>query len=163
MSKAHVIGLGKSGVAAARLLRREGWEVELSDRNTSENFLNQQQLLSAEQIQVKLGYSLELYGSDLPDLIAVSPGVPWDVPVLVQAREMSIETIGEMELAWRLLESTPWVAITGTNGKTTTMFNIFTTPSWPNIVVTKKNFIISTTTATTTTTLPPSKNSKYEL
>ena len=50
-----------------------------------------------------------------------------------------------------------------TNGKTTTMFNIFTTPSWPNIVVTKKNFIISTTTATTTTTLPPSKNSKYEL
>ena len=120
MSKAHVIGLGKSGVAAARLLRREGWEVELSDRNTSENFLNQQQLLSAEQIQVKLGYSLELYGSDLPDLIVVSPGVPWDVPVLVQAREMSIETIGEMELAWRHLQSTPWVAVTGTNGKTTT-------------------------------------------
>jgi UDP-N-acetylmuramoylalanine--D-glutamate ligase len=120
MSKAHVIGLGKSGVAAARLLRREGWEVVLSDSNTSENFLNQQQLLSAEQIQVKLGYSLELHGSDLPELIIASPGVPWDVPVLLQARKLGIETIGEMELAWRYLQSPPWVAITGTNGKTTT-------------------------------------------
>lgn len=120
MSKAHVIGLGKSGVAAARLLRREGWEVVLSDRNTSENFLKQQQLLSAEQIQVKLGYSLELHSSDLPQLIVVSPGVPWDIPVLLQARELGIETMGEMELAWRNLQSIPWVGITGTNGKTTT-------------------------------------------
>ena len=129
MSKAHVIGLGKSGVAAARLLRREDWEVTLSDsanaekfaaRNTSENFLKQQQLLSAEQIQVKLGYSLELHDSDLPQLIVASPGVPWDVPVLLQARELGLETIGEMELAWRHLQSIPWVGITGTNGKTTT-------------------------------------------
>ncbi len=55
MSKAHVIGLGKSGVAAARLLKREGWEVELSDGNTSETLLQQQQELAAEQITVKLG------------------------------------------------------------------------------------------------------------
>ena len=51
---------------------------------------------------------------------------------------------------------------TTTYGKTTTMFSIFTTPSWPNIIVTKKNFVISTTTVTTTTTLPPSKNYEYE-
>ncbi len=129
MSEAHVIGLGKSGIAAARLLRREGWEVVLSDaaraeslaaRNTSENFLKQQQLLSAEKIQVKLGHSLELCGSDLPQLIVASPGVPWNVPVLLKARELGIETIGEMELAWRHLQSIPWVGITGTNGKTTT-------------------------------------------
>jgi UDP-N-acetylmuramoylalanine--D-glutamate ligase len=120
MSKAHVIGLGKSGVAAARLLKREGWEVELGDRNTSETFLQQQQELAAEQITVKLGYSLDLNGTDLPQLIVVSPGVPWDIPVLVKARELGIETIGEMELAWRHLKSQPWVAITGTNGKTTT-------------------------------------------
>ncbi|MBE8997745.1 UDP-N-acetylmuramoyl-L-alanine--D-glutamate ligase [Nostoc sp. LEGE 12447] len=120
MSKAHVIGLGKSGVAAARLLKREGWEVELSDGNTSKTLLEQQQELAAEQITVKLGQSLELNGDNLPQLIVVSPGVPWDIPVLIKARQLGIETIGEMELAWRNLRSLPWVGITGTNGKTTT-------------------------------------------
>ncbi|AUT01069.1 UDP-N-acetylmuramoyl-L-alanine--D-glutamate ligase [Nostoc sp. CENA543] len=120
MSKAHVIGLGKSGIAAARLLKREGWEVMLSDRNTSETLLSQQQALAKEQITVKLGHSLELDGADIPNLIVVSPGVPWDIPVLVKARELGIETIGEMELAWRNLYKLPWVGITGTNGKTTT-------------------------------------------
>lgn len=120
MSKAHVIGLGKSGVAAARLLKREGWEVELGDKNTSSNLLKQQAELASEQITVKLGYTLELEGSDLPKLIVVSPGVPWDVPLLVKARELGIETIGEMELAWRYLNNVPWIGITGTNGKTTT-------------------------------------------
>jgi UDP-N-acetylmuramoylalanine--D-glutamate ligase len=120
MPKAHVIGLGKSGIAAARLLKREGWEVELGDRNTSLDFLKQQQELATEQITVKLGYNLELNDSDLPQLIVVSPGVPWDIPVLIKARELGIETIGEMELAWQHLQSVPWVGITGTNGKTTT-------------------------------------------
>ncbi|MDF5726822.1 MAG: UDP-N-acetylmuramoyl-L-alanine--D-glutamate ligase [Rhizonema sp. PD38] len=120
MSKAHVIGLGKSGVAAARLLTREGWEVELSDRNTSEYLLAQQLELAAEQITVKLGYSLELEDSNLPQLIVVSPGVPWDISMLVKARKLGIETMGEMNLAWQHLQSVPWVAITGTNGKTTT-------------------------------------------
>ncbi|MBN3895001.1 MAG: UDP-N-acetylmuramoyl-L-alanine--D-glutamate ligase [Nostoc sp. NOS(2021)] len=120
MPRASVIGLGKSGVAAARLLKREGWEVELSDGNTSETLLLQQQELAAEQITVKLGQSLELNGANLPQLIVVSPGVPWDIPVLVEARQLGIETIGEMELAWRNLRSLPWVGITGTNGKTTT-------------------------------------------
>ncbi|MFW9264709.1 UDP-N-acetylmuramoyl-L-alanine--D-glutamate ligase [Nostoc sp. CALU 546] len=120
MPRATVIGLGKSGVAAARLLKREGWEVELSDGNTSEALLQQQQELAAEQITVKLGQSLELNGANLPQLIVVSPGVPWDIPVLIKARQLGIETIGEMELAWRNLQSLPWVGITGTNGKTTT-------------------------------------------
>ncbi len=120
MPLAHVIGLGKSGVAAARLLNREGWEVVLSDRNTSESLLQQQQELAAEEITVKLGYSLELEGTDLPELIVVSPGVPWDLPALVRARDLGIKTIGEMELAWQNLQSIPWIGITGTNGKTTT-------------------------------------------
>ncbi len=120
MSKAHVIGLGKSGVAAARLLKQGGWEVEIGDSGTSSVLLTQQQELAREQITVKLGYSLDLESSDLPELIIVSPGVPWDIPLLVKAREMGIETIGEMELAWRNLKSIPWVGITGTNGKTTT-------------------------------------------
>ncbi|MBE9200024.1 MULTISPECIES: UDP-N-acetylmuramoyl-L-alanine--D-glutamate ligase [unclassified Nodularia (in: cyanobacteria)] len=120
MPRASVIGLGKSGVATARLLKREGWEVVLSDSNTSSSLLKQQQELATEQITVKLGHSLDLDGTDLSDLIVVSPGVPWDIPVLVQARELGIETIGEMELAWRYLQASPWVGITGTNGKTTT-------------------------------------------
>ncbi len=127
MPRASVIGLGKSGIAAARLLKQEGWEVELCERNTSPTLLQQQQELAAEQITVKLGYSPEFNDSDLPQLIVVSPGVPWDIPALIKARELGIETIGEMELAWRHLRrrsqpeaSLPWVGITGTNGKTTT-------------------------------------------
>ncbi len=119
MPKAHVIGLGKSGVAAARLLNREGWEVEIGDTKTSPDLLKQQQELAVEGITVKLEYSLELNDTELPKLIVVSPGVPWDIPALIAAREKGIETIGEMEFAWRNLRSIPWIAITGTNGKTT--------------------------------------------
>ena len=53
-------------------------------------------------------------------MIVVSPGVPWDIPILVAAREKGIDTIGELELAWRYLDSVPWIGVTGTNGKTTT-------------------------------------------
>ncbi len=120
MPNAHVIGLGKSGIAAARLLKRTGWEVTMSDRNTSEPLRQQQQQLEREGIAVHLGYYLELDTPDLPQLVVVSPGIPWDSPALVAARSHGIETIGEMELAWRHLQSCPWVAITGTNGKTTT-------------------------------------------
>ncbi|MEM7579317.1 MAG: UDP-N-acetylmuramoyl-L-alanine--D-glutamate ligase [Mastigocoleus sp.] len=120
MPKAHIIGLGKSGIAAARLLKQEGWGVEIGDRKTSPDLLQQQLTLAEEQIDVKLGYSLDLTASDLPQLIVVSPGVPWDIPLLIQARERGIETIGEMELAWRHLSSIPWIGVTGTNGKTTT-------------------------------------------
>lgn len=120
MPNAHIIGLGRSGIAAARLLKREGWEVILSDRKTSVSLRQQQKELSSEGITVQLGSSLELNTSDLPQLIVVSPGVPWDIPVLIEARNKGIDTIGEMELAWRHLHSIPWVGITGTNGKTTT-------------------------------------------
>jgi len=120
MSKAHIIGLGKSGIAAAKLLKRSGWLVTIGDAKSSAELQRQQQELAAQGIQVKLGYSLNLDSPDRPELIVVSPGVPWDIPVLIQARNLGIETIGEFELAWRNLQSLPWVAVTGTNGKTTT-------------------------------------------
>lgn len=120
MLNAHIIGLGRSGISAARLLKRKGYSVTVSDRTTSASLQQQQQQLAHEGITVKLGYSLDLDASDLPQIIVVSPGVPWDVPILTRARELGIETIGEMELAWRHLQSRPWVGITGTNGKTTT-------------------------------------------
>jgi UDP-N-acetylmuramoylalanine--D-glutamate ligase len=120
MPEAFVIGLGKSGIAAARLLKQEGWEVEIWDSSTSPNLLEQQQQLAKEHITVNLGNTPDLENSDLPKLIVVSPGVPWDIPILRKARDLEIETIGEMEFAWRHLQNIPWVAITGTNGKTTT-------------------------------------------
>ncbi|MDV2995827.1 MAG: UDP-N-acetylmuramoylalanine--D-glutamate ligase [Chroococcidiopsis sp. SAG 2025] len=120
MSNACVIGLGKSGVAAARLLKREGWQVILSDRSDSASLRQQQQQLAAEGITVCLAHTPNLDGTDSPQLIVVSPGVPWDADILNRARELGIETIGEMELAWRYLNAVPWVGITGTNGKTTT-------------------------------------------
>ncbi len=120
MPKAHVVGLGRSGIAAARLLQTTGWQVELSDRNDSAPLQTLAQSLTQEGITVQLGTALQLATADPPDLIAVSPGVPWDLPVLQAARDRGIDTLGEMELAWRYLQGSPWVAITGTNGKTTT-------------------------------------------
>ena len=120
MIKAQVIGLGRSGIAAARLLKQEGWQVTISERNFSESLQNQQQTLAQEGITVKLGDSQTLDDSNLPQLIVVSPGVPWDIPILIGARNRGIDTIGELELAWRYLKSYPWIGITGTNGKTTT-------------------------------------------
>ncbi|HEY9640386.1 MAG TPA: UDP-N-acetylmuramoyl-L-alanine--D-glutamate ligase, partial [Coleofasciculaceae cyanobacterium] len=119
MRSAYVIGLGRSGIAAAHLLHREGWKVTASDSGKSENLQSIQRQLEAVDIAVELGYRLQPDASRM-DRLVVSPGVPWDLPALVKARAMGIETIGEMELAWRSLQSYPWVGITGTNGKTTT-------------------------------------------
>ncbi|MEA5510884.1 UDP-N-acetylmuramoyl-L-alanine--D-glutamate ligase [Crocosphaera sp. UHCC 0190] len=120
MAIAYIIGLGRSGIAAAKCLKRDGWEVILSDRSDSPNLHPIQQQLQTEGITVKLGHTPTLKPSNLPNLIVVSPGVPWDVPLLIEARKLGIDTIGELELAWRYLKSSPWVGITGTNGKTTT-------------------------------------------
>ena len=119
MPSAYVIGLGKSGIAAARLLQREGWQVTLSDRGNSESLQQQQQALATEGITVKLGDNFNPQMVN-PELIVASPGVPWDAPSLVQARKLGSKTIGEMELAWQHLSDRPWVGVTGTNGKTTT-------------------------------------------
>jgi UDP-N-acetylmuramoylalanine--D-glutamate ligase len=119
MAQAYVIGLGKSGNAAARLLKQQGWQVTVSDRGDSEALQAQAQPLRSEGITVALGDHFDPETSK-PELIIVSPGVPWDVPSLEKARRLGIVTIGEMELAWRNLRNQPWVAITGTNGKTTT-------------------------------------------
>jgi UDP-N-acetylmuramoylalanine--D-glutamate ligase len=119
MKRATVIGLGKSGISAARLLQRQGWQVTISDRGNSETLQQQQATLSAEGIDVKLADNFTPDAATMQRIV-VSPGVPWDVPALVQARDLGIETIGEVELAWEAMSDIPWVAITGTNGKTTT-------------------------------------------
>ncbi len=86
---AYVIGLGRSGIAAARVLKRDGWEVILSDRSSSPNLQETQQQLEAEGITVKLNHSPRLESTHRPQLIVVSPGVPWDIPFLVAARKQT--------------------------------------------------------------------------
>jgi UDP-N-acetylmuramoylalanine--D-glutamate ligase len=129
MPTGEIIGLGRSGIAAARLLNKDGWRVTLVDSATEAQIAsrsNAQQLqalqhkLIKEGVTVKLNSSLTLEPDQAADLIVVSPGVPWDTEVLGIARQLGIYTIGEIELAWRYLKQIPWVGITGTNGKTTT-------------------------------------------
>ncbi|WP_460194484.1 UDP-N-acetylmuramoyl-L-alanine--D-glutamate ligase [Thermosynechococcus sp. FA-CM-4201] len=125
MPTVHVIGLGRSGIAAARLLKRQGWQVEVSDSRQTPALQSQQQLLEAEGIAVQLNYDFDLQtlasvGLRVPDEIVISPGVPWYSPALVAARQAGIPVRGEVEIAWQTLAHLPWVCITGTNGKTTT-------------------------------------------
>jgi UDP-N-acetylmuramoylalanine--D-glutamate ligase len=129
MPTGEIIGLGRSGIAAARLLNKDGWQVTLVDsateaqiasRSNAEQLQALQQKLIQEGVTVKLNSSLTLEPNQSTDLIVVSPGVPWDSKILETARQLGISTIGEIELAWRYLKQIPWVGITGTNGKTTT-------------------------------------------
>jgi UDP-N-acetylmuramoylalanine--D-glutamate ligase len=122
---ACVVGMGLSGVAAARLLKQLGWTVTLSDRGDSERLRQDQVMLAAEGITVDLGvgFDPDALAAELRQqttLVVVSPGVPWDLPGLVKARDQGLDMVGEMGLAWRSLPSHPWICITGTNGKTTT-------------------------------------------
>lgn len=118
--RAWVVGLGKSGMAAGRLLHRLGWQVQVADRQDNPGLRQQGQELATLGIEVTLDQDPLVLPEPYPDLVVVSPGIPWDRPALVQARALGLDTIGEMELAWRHLQPLPWVGITGTNGKTTT-------------------------------------------
>lgn len=118
--KAYVIGLGRSGIAAARVLKKQGWEVIISDRNLTPSLQETQRRLAQEGITVKLNDTPTIEEVKTVDTIIASPGVPWDIPLLVRAREYNIPVYGEIELAWRSLKDIPWVGISGTNGKTTT-------------------------------------------
>lgn len=79
MPYAYVIGLGKSGIAAARLLKRTGWSVTVSDRTQSGALSQTQQDLEAEGITVKLGDQFDPSPNSVQRIV-VSPGVPWDSP-----------------------------------------------------------------------------------
>src|SRR5579871_3087066 len=113
-----VVGLGKSGVASALFLAEHGARVAVSDAKSPEQLRQEIPLLLDHGISVETGQHGERTFGD-QDLIVVSPGVAIDVPQLVQARERGIPVIGEVELAARFLKG-HIVAITGSNGKTTT-------------------------------------------
>src|SRR3954447_25230647 len=116
--RALVVGLGKSGVAAALFLRLQGARVTVSDSKSETQLSKDIPVLLDKGIVVETGGHGERTFRD-QDLIVVSPGVPVDTPQLQQARSLGLPIIGEVELASQYLKG-PIVAITGSNGKTTT-------------------------------------------
>ena len=113
-----VVGLGKSGLAAALFLRRQGAQVTVSDVRSAEALAKEIPALIEEGIAVEAGgHGLLTFRRQ--DLIVVSPGVPIDTPELVQVQKFGLPIIGELELAAHYLRG-KILAITGSNGKTTT-------------------------------------------
>jgi UDP-N-acetylmuramoylalanine--D-glutamate ligase len=116
--KVLVVGLGKSGLAAALFLRRQGAQVTVSDVRSAESLAKEIPALLEEGIMVEAGgHGLLTFRRQ--DLIVVSPGVPLDTPELVQARNFGRPVIGELELAARFLKG-KILAITGSNGRRST-------------------------------------------
>jgi len=113
-----VVGLGKSGVASATFLNDRGARVTVSDAKSEDQLRSAIPALLDKGISVETGGHSERTFRD-QDLIVVSPGVPSDVPQLEKARAQGIPIIGEVELASRFLQG-HIIAITGSNGKTTT-------------------------------------------
>lgn len=114
MKRALVIGAGRSGVASSGLLARQGWDVILSDLVQPRSFLE----LSETNISYVWG-NQDFSLLDEVSLVIVSPGISLDTRIIVEARARHIEVIGELELFYRHC-SLPILAVTGTNGKTTT-------------------------------------------
>ena len=112
-----IIGAARSGVASAEYLLSIGKQIVISDMNTK----------LAEDVETQLGHASVSYvwgkqpdvAALQPELIVMSPGVPLSIPPVVKARELGIPVISEPELAFRYSDVS-FVAITGTNGKTTT-------------------------------------------
>ncbi|HKC61812.1 MAG TPA: UDP-N-acetylmuramoyl-L-alanine--D-glutamate ligase [Myxococcales bacterium] len=115
---ALVVGLGKSGVAAARLLAARGARVAVADdKDEGELADSLRQLEGVPQERHLGGVREEAFRGR--DLVVVSPGVPLSTPAIAGARSRGAEVIGEVELAARFVEE-PIVGVTGTNGKSTT-------------------------------------------
>ncbi|MFD9977970.1 UDP-N-acetylmuramoyl-L-alanine--D-glutamate ligase [Streptomyces sp. NPDC059017] len=119
-----VAGLGVSGIPAARVLQSLGAVVTVVNDGDDERARAQAAELEAEGVTVRLGD-----GATLPEgteLVVTAPGWKPDKPLFTAAAEAGVEVWGDVELAWRLRgldgrEAAPWLVVTGTNGKTTTV------------------------------------------
>ena len=115
--KLSVIGAARSGIAVAKLLHNAGALVFVSDKTGAERLQAEARSLSDLGIAHELGgHSERVY--DCSSMV-ISPGVPTNAPVVIEARKRSIDVVSEVEVASWFCRS-PIVAITGSNGKTTT-------------------------------------------
>lgn len=118
--KAMVVGLARSGIAVTKLLLLRGYEVYACDSKQKEKFegkLNEIEKMGAKLILGEKEPEKHLQGMNI---LIVSPGIPLTHPVFAEAKKLGVEVMGEIEYAYR--ESTGMLlALTGTNGKTTTV------------------------------------------
>ena len=114
-----VAGMARSGVAAAKLAVASGAQVTVTDRKSAEALGDALRELDALPIRRMLGVDTEEALGDAQVLV-LSPGIPSDTPFVVHAREKGMEVVGELEFAARVNQNL-LLAVTGTNGKTTTV------------------------------------------
>jgi len=117
-SKVLVVGLGKTGQETVRFLIGRGADVRISDINARENLIKEIDEFEKQGVYIETGFhSTETFLSS--DLIVLSPGVSINLAQVRDAMGKGIEVISETELAYRFINK-PVIAVTGSNGKTTT-------------------------------------------
>ncbi len=114
--KVTVVGLARSGIGAARALNALGALVTVTDKKPIEQLKEQINALGNDRIKIEAGGHPDRVFLEA-DLIVLSPGVP-NIPQILTARRRGVKVISELELGW-LLSDSPFVGITGTNGKST--------------------------------------------
>ncbi len=118
-----VVGIGRSGCGAARLLHREGHRVCVIDSADAAEQRQRADQLRQQGIEARLGIPLEARALDSlgPQLerLILSPGIRWDHPAVEDLRRRGVQVDGELVPAWEASRPVPWIGITGTNGKTT--------------------------------------------
>jgi UDP-N-acetylmuramoylalanine--D-glutamate ligase len=118
-ARVTVMGLARSGVAACRLLQAAGAGVTIADRKESAELTSVLGTIDRDHVRVSVGARYES-SLDEADLVVISPGVPYRLAPLEAVRRRGVKVISELELASQFLRS-PLLAITGTNGKSTTV------------------------------------------
>src|SRR5215218_557215 len=113
-----MVGLARSGVAAALAMRERGEEVAGTDSGTVPPEAVERLESAGVPVHAGVDGVAQLAGVRT---VVKSPGVPRQAPVIATALERGIEVMGEVELGWRLLDEAEFVAVTGSNGKTTTV------------------------------------------
>jgi UDP-N-acetylmuramoylalanine--D-glutamate ligase len=119
-----VVGLGVSGFAAADALAERGAVVTVVSRDATDRIIERARILDILGVDVRLGPEHLHTPPQGTELVVTSPGVPPHDPLLLACAATGIPVWGEVELAWRMRAregAAPWLTVTGTNGKTTTV------------------------------------------
>ncbi|MBX6395496.1 MAG: UDP-N-acetylmuramoyl-L-alanine--D-glutamate ligase, partial [Alicyclobacillaceae bacterium] len=114
-----VVGLARSGAAAARLLARAGAEVTVTDRKSDDELGDEAARLAELGVRIVSGGHPPTLFEGKYDFVVKNPGVPYSAYPVAEAQRLGIPVITELELAWSVRPDR-WIGITGTNGKTTT-------------------------------------------
>lgn len=115
--KVLVVGLARSGMAAIRVLKKLGAEVTLSESKKKED-IKEIGFLNENNVEI-IGQDMSVFERDF-NFVVKNPGVPYRSPMMQKLQERNIPVITEIELAYQVAKPQHYIAITGTNGKTTT-------------------------------------------